>query len=188
MQWTVIGLASIAPTIITLAILGQLLGLVSTEQMIDTALAAGETPGMITFGAMFLASPVQWMTGRSQVRVRKFLGLVFFALALSNGAMFAIEQAIGDSFSEPFLVAGSLALLMAVPLAATSTRWSQRTMGMRRWRQLHRLTYVIAVALVAHVALTGEPDLGFLLIGLGAIARIPWVRRRLTKTQRPALD
>ena len=33
----VIGLASIAPTIITLAILGQLLGLVSTEQMIDTA-------------------------------------------------------------------------------------------------------------------------------------------------------
>ena len=44
------------------------------------ALGVGENPGMITFGAMFLCSPVQWLTGRSQVRVRKYLGTVLITL------------------------------------------------------------------------------------------------------------
>ncbi|MEL7210205.1 MAG: ferric reductase-like transmembrane domain-containing protein [Actinomycetota bacterium] len=179
-QLVVLTLATVAPVLITGAIGAALVGVISTSTMVEVALAAGENPGMVTFGAMFVASPVQWVTGRSQVRVRKYLGIVFFLLALSNAAMFAIETGVAAALSAPFLVAGTIALVLAAPLFLTSSRWAQRVMGLRSWRALHRLTYAVGVALLAHVVLIGDIGPGAVLITLGFIARIPAVRRRLT--------
>lgn len=179
LQLLVMAVATIPTLIIGGAVLAATADLLDRERMIDIALAAGENPGTFIFGMMFLATPVQWLTGRSQVRVRKYLGMVFYTLAVSNFAMFVLEEGLGASLSEPFLVAGSAAVLLATPLFLTSSRGSQRFLGMRRWRLLHRLTYVIAVLLVAHVALIGEVGFGSALIALGFIARIPAVRRRL---------
>ena len=185
-QRAVAGLALIAPVVIISTVVARLIGLTTTEQMVEVALGAGENPGVLTFAAMFLASPIQWLTGRSQIRIRKFLGIVFFGLAVNNFTMFLIERRLeGDEglvaeiAGSPFLLAGIVALLLATPLFLTSTRWSQRTLGMRRWRMLHRLTYVIAVALLLHVLLI--PDIGpdTVLLLLGFIARIPANRRRL---------
>jgi len=180
LQLLVLTLATIAPLVITGALTAALLGIVSLEAAITVALAAGENPGMITFGAMFLASPVQWLTGRSQVRVRKYLGIVFFLLALSNGAMFVLESGIGAVLGAPFLIAGTVALALALPLFLTSSRWSQRALGMGRWRLLHKLTYVIAAGLLVHVALIGDIGPGAIMISLGFIGRIPVVRRWLS--------
>lgn len=179
LQLVVLLLATVAPLLIGGAIVGALVGALSTEALIEFALAAGENPGMITFGAMFVASPIQWYTGRSQVRVRKYLGIMFFLLALSNGAMFVLESGIVAALSAPFLVAGTIALGLAVPLFLTSNRLSQRAMGMNRWRLLHKLTYVVAAALLVHVILIGDIGPGAILISLGFIGRIPAVRRRL---------
>lgn len=185
-------LASIAPIVIAAAIGAAAVGAISIEAMLDVALAAGENPGMITFGAMFLASPVQWLTGRSQVRVRKYLGIVFYLLALSNGAMFVVERSAAAMLSEPLLVAGSAALALAAPLFLTSSRFAQRTIGMKNWRLLHRLTYVVAAALLAHVILVGDLGLGSVLITLGFVARIPPVRRKLdawgARDRQPSAD
>ncbi len=174
-------LATIAPLLIAGAIGAAVVGLISPETMIEFALAAGENPGMITFGAMFLASPVQWLTGRSQVRVRKYLGITFFLLALSNGAMFILEQGLAASLGAPFLIAGSVALALALPLFLTSSRKAQRAMGMSRWRTLHKLTYVVAAVLMGHVLLIGDIGPGFVLIMLGFIARTAPVRRWLSE-------
>lgn len=177
LQLIVLGLATIAPLTIVGAIGAALFGAISAEAMMGLALAAGENPGMITFGAMFLASPIQWFTGRSQVRVRKYLGIVFFLLALSNGAMFVLEMGLGAILGAPFLIAGTIAFAVAVPLFLTSSRWSQRTLGMKRWRLLHKLTYVIAAGLLGHVILIGDIGPGAAMIALGFIARIPSIRR-----------
>lgn len=185
MQLLVLGIASIAPVIVAGSIVTALLGLISVEAMTELALGAGENPGMVTFGAMFLASPMQWATGRSQVRVRKYLGIMFFLLALSNGAMFVIERGIGDVLSSAFVIAGAIALTLATPLFATSSRWSQRTLGMKNWRLLHKLTYVVAAALLAHVVLIGDVGPGALLITLGFVARVPSVHQRLQQRGRP---
>ena len=184
LQLLVLVLATIAPFIILGTITAGLLGVISLETMTGVALAAGENPGMITFGAMFLASPVQWFTGRSQVRVRKYLGIMFFLLALSNGAMFAIEAGLSAAFSAPFLIAGSRALLLSVPLFLTSSRRSQRAIGMKKWRLLHKGTYLVALALMAHVLLIPEIGPGFFLIAGGFVLRIPAVRRWLTRRDR----
>lgn len=184
LQLIVLMLATIAPLIIAGAISAALLGAISMEAMISLALAAGENPGMITFGAMFLASPVQWFTGRSQIRVRKYLGIVFFLLALSNGAMFVLESGIAATLSAPLLIAGTIAVTLATPLFLTSSRWSQRSIGMKNWRRLHKLTYPLAVGLLAHVILVGDIGPGAVMIALGLIARIPAIRRRIADRAR----
>lgn len=182
LQLLVVALATIAPVVVASSVAAALVGLISTDTMLDVALGAGENPGMLVFAAMFLASPVQAFTGRTQVRVRKYLGIVFFLLASSNGAMFVVEQGLGESLSAPFLVAGVVALLLALPLFLTSSRRAQRTLGMGRWRTLHRLTYVVAAALLAHSVLMGEFGLGELLILVGFAARTDpaqrWLRTR----------
>ncbi len=184
-QLVVMALATIAPVIVAGTVAARALGLISTEAMIDTALGAGEDPGLLVFGAMFLASPVQWLTGRTQIRVRKYLGIVFFLLALSNGAMFVIESGLGAALGAPFLVAGTIALVLSAPLFATSSRWSQRAMGMRRWQVLHKATYVVAIALVAHVLLLpDEVELSIGLIAAGFVLRLPPIKRRLVERGR----
>ena len=174
-----VGLATIAPLVVLGAIVAGAMGVMPVEDMIELALIAGEDAGMITFGALLLASPVQWLTGRTQVPVRKYLGVVFFLLAVSNGAMFVLESGLAAAFGAPFLIAGVVALGVAVPLFLTSSSWSQRVLGMGRWRRLHRLTYVVAVALLAHVVLLGEIGPGAVLIVGGLIARFGPIRRRL---------
>ena len=181
LQLVVMALATVAPVVIAGSVFAVLAGLIPLATMVNVALAAGENPGMITFGAMFLASPVQWWTGQSQVRVRKYLGIIFFLLALSNGVMFAIETGVGAMLGAPLLVAGSLALALATPLFVTSGHWAQRRMGMRRWRLLHKATYLVAAALMAHVVLIGDIGLGFVLIALGFVARVPAAKRRIQR-------
>ncbi len=180
LQLLVLTLATVAPLVIAGSIAAGMVGAISIEAMMSLALAAGENPGMITFGAMFLASPVQRFTGKSQVRVRKYLGIMFFLLALSNGVMFFIESGLAAALGSPFLIAGTLALALATPLFLTSSRWSQKTLGRKRWRVLHKLTYVVAAGLLSHVVLIGDIGPGAVMIAVGFIGRIPVVRRWLS--------
>ncbi len=181
LQLVVLALAAIVPLVIAGSVGLALLGVLSIDALVAVALGAGENPGIIVFGAMFLATPVQRLTGLSQVRVRKCLGIVFFLLALSNGAMFVLDAGLARILSAPFLIAGTVAVALSLPLFLTSSRRVQRAMGIRRWRLLHKLTYVVAAALLAHVVLIGDIGPGAVLITLGFICRAPSIRRVLER-------
>jgi len=178
-QLAVLALALVAPTVIVTVVVLNAIGALTFDQMHDVALGAGENPGMITFGAMFLCSPIQRWTGRSQVRVRKTLGIIFYFLAVSNGVMFALDEGLGSTFSEPLLVAGSIAVLLGLPLFLTSNRRAQRLLGRRRWLSLHRLTYPLAGTLLLHTALVGDVGAGELLIAAGFAARLPAIQHKI---------
>ena len=154
-------------------------GLIPIDQMVEISLGLGEEPGMAVFAAMLWCSPIQWLVKRTQVPVRKILGILFSGYAVSNFAMFVVERGLAASLSAPFLVAGLVAMVAAIPLLLTSGRWAQRTMGMRNWRALHKLTYLIALALVLHLALIGEPSIGVLLIVAALVVRIPVIANAL---------
>lgn len=185
-QRLVVAGATVPPAVVAGTLAAAAAGLISQATMLSVALAAGENPGMLVFGAMYLASPVQWLTGRSQIAVRKYLGIVFFVLAASNGAMFVIERGVTEVLGAPFLVAGTVALVAALPLFLTSSRRAQRAMGMRRWRTLHQGVHLVAIALVGHLVLLGDPGPGVVMIGLGIVARLPAVRRRIERRPRAA--
>jgi sulfoxide reductase heme-binding subunit YedZ len=91
------------------------------------------------------------------VRFRRMFGLFGFfygALHLVTyvwlDKSFDVPEMLKDVYKRPFITAGFTALLLMVPLAATSTRGMIRRLGGKRWQMLHRLVYVSAIAGAIH--------------------------------------
>ena len=55
-----------------------------------------------------------------------------------------------DIAKRPYITVGFFGFLLLIPLALTSTAASIRRLGGKRWRMLHRLIYVTAIAGVIH--------------------------------------
>ena len=97
-----------------------------------------------------------WSGNAQLLRVRRMLGLFAFFYALMHFSVYVgpfqslswslIAQ---DIAKRPYITIGFTALLLLVPLAVTSTNAMMRRLG-RRWQQLHRLIYPIALLAVLH--------------------------------------
>ena len=86
------------------------------------------------------------------IRYRRLFGLWSFAyLGLHLLAYAWFDQGLDlaailrDIAKRPFILVGSLALLLLLPLAATSTQAAMRRLGGQRWQLLHRLIYPAAM-------------------------------------------
>jgi ferredoxin-NADP reductase/DMSO/TMAO reductase YedYZ heme-binding membrane subunit len=96
---------------------------------------------------------------------RRMLGLnAFFHTALHFFLFFAFDRgaSVGDTASEilmrPYLMVGTVGLVVMAPLAATSTNGMIRRLGSARWKALHRLAYVAAAAGVLHYYMLVKAD------------------------------
>jgi sulfoxide reductase heme-binding subunit YedZ len=103
-------------------------------------------------------TPFRRLTGWNEViRYRRMLGLYAFFYGFLHFLTYAwldqflsIPDIVQDVYKRPFIAAGFSAFVLMIPLAITSTKkWIAR-LGGRRWRLLHRLTYVGAIAGVVH--------------------------------------
>jgi len=65
-------------------------------------------------------------------------------------AGFDLNTMTTDIAKRRFITVGVAAWLLLMPLAATSTNWSIRKLGGKRWNRLHKLVYVAAVCGVIH--------------------------------------
>ncbi|MEE2635765.1 MAG: protein-methionine-sulfoxide reductase heme-binding subunit MsrQ [Acidobacteriota bacterium] len=63
---------------------------------------------------------------------------------------FSIDLILDDIVERRYVTAGFVGFVMLIPLAVTSTTRMIRRLGGARWRRLHRLAYVAAVAGVVH--------------------------------------
>jgi sulfoxide reductase heme-binding subunit YedZ len=97
-----------------------------------------------------LTRSVVWLRFRRMFGLFAFFYvLVHFSVYLlldQNGKLGALWQ---DIVKRPYITIGMLALLLLIPMALTSTARSMRRLG-KRWTQLHRLIYVIAILGVWH--------------------------------------
>lgn len=100
------------------------------------------------------------------LRYRRMFGLYAFtyaALHLLAFAAFLIEWRadllIRELTKRPYIIVGSLAILLLLPLALTSTRGMQRRLG-RRWLQLHRLIYPASLLVLLHFIWQIRSDYG----------------------------
>ncbi len=102
-------------------------------------------------------TPLRKLTGNtSWIRYRRMLGLWAFALACCHLSVYLVldlqgrwPQIFNDIAKRPYITAGFTAWLLMVPLALTSNAAMMRKLGLR-WRQLHKLVYVIAPLAVLH--------------------------------------
>ena len=142
-------------------------------------------------------TPIRRSTGINRlISFRRLLGLfaffyvvLHFTTYLWLDLQFAWDHVVEDIAKRPYITVGFTALLLLIPLAATSTNRIQRALG-RNWVKLHRLVYVIAVLGVVHfwwqVKLdVSEPLLyAFLLaVLLGVRVHHAWTLRRKPESQ-----
>lgn len=101
--------------------------------------------------------PLQRLTGQSGwLRWRRMLGLYSFFYALLHALAWAwldrqwmVDDMLADVLKRPYITLGFCAVLLLLPLAATSTRAAMRRLG-RNWQRLHRLVYPAAALGVVH--------------------------------------
>jgi sulfoxide reductase heme-binding subunit YedZ len=98
----------------------------------------------------------RWTGFHWLMRFRRMLGLFAFFYVVMHFSTYAIlDQGldagaiIEDIVKRPYITLGMTALLMLMPLAATSTRVMMRRLG-KRWQKLHRLVYVIGILAIWH--------------------------------------
>lgn len=91
------------------------------------------------------------------IRFRRMFGLfAFFYAFLHFSTWIGLDQWFNwpamwkDVMKRPFITVGFTGFVLLIPLAVTSTAWSIRRLGGKRWQMLHRLIYATAVLGVIH--------------------------------------
>ena len=103
-------------------------------------------------------SPLRELSGLpALVRYRRMLGLFMYFYALLHFLSYSgfdmgfdVADIVVDIAKRPFILVGSLALLLLTPLAATSFNAAIRALGAKRWQRLHRLVYAVAGLAILH--------------------------------------
>lgn len=99
----------------------------------------------------------RWTGWHTLARLRRMLGLYTFFYAVLHALAYAwldmgLEPGpiLKDIAKRPFILVGTSALLLLVPLAATSLDRAVRALGAARWRALHRTVYAVAGLALLH--------------------------------------
>jgi sulfoxide reductase heme-binding subunit YedZ len=104
-------------------------------------------------------TPLRMLANRPQItRFRRMLGLfAFFYGCLHLSAWIFLDPRQNtlpaiweDIVKRRYITVGMLAFLAMLPLAITSTAGWVRRLTFKRWKRLHRLVYVTAIAAVIH--------------------------------------
>lgn len=140
--------------------------------------------------ATLAVTPLRERVGVNFLRFRRMLGLTAFYYALAHlGAWMAFDRnfnwlaIVADLTKRPYIIVGMIALLLMIPLAATSFDRAIRYLGAARWRNLHRLGYLAALAMALHFlwlvkSWTGEPlTYAFIVIALVGYRFLPKRRK-----------
>jgi sulfoxide reductase heme-binding subunit YedZ len=107
--------------------------------------------------ASLAITPLRHLTGRNDlIKVRRTIGLFAFFYAALHFATYMVldlyfdfPAILKDVVKRPYITVGFSAFVLMIPLAATSNAKMIRRLG-KRWQQLHRLAYVIAILGVLH--------------------------------------
>jgi methionine sulfoxide reductase heme-binding subunit len=103
-------------------------------------------------------TPLRQLTGWAALaRFRRMLGLFSFFYGVLHFLCFAwldmgldVQAILADIPKRPFILVGTAALLLMVPLAATSFNRAIKALGAARWQTLHKSVYAIALLALLH--------------------------------------
>lgn len=103
-------------------------------------------------------TPLRVVTATPQLaRFRRMLGLFVFFYGLLHLLSYAwfdmgldMAEILRDIGKRPFILVGTLALVLLAALAATSFNRAIKALGARRWQALHRSVYAVAALALLH--------------------------------------
>jgi sulfoxide reductase heme-binding subunit YedZ len=119
-----------------------------------------------------------------------FYGFLHLMTYVWLDKFFDVHEMLHDIAKRKFITAGMTAFVLMIPLALTSTKWSIRKLGGKRWQALHRLIYFSAAAGVIHYIWLVKADLKKPLeyaavLGVLMLYRaVAWLRERAMPIER----
>ena len=135
-------------------------------------------------------TPLRELSGLSALaRYRRMLGVFMYFYVLLHFLSYSgfdmgfdVADIFNDIVKRPFILVGSLALLLLTPLAATSFNAAIRAVGAQRWQRLHRLVYAVAGLAILHFfwMRAGKNDFAEVAVYAGILALLlGWRLRKL---------
>lgn len=107
-----------------------------------------------------LITPLRRLTGVSLLKFRRAVGVVAFVYVLGHLLTWVVldqqlflSAIVEEIIKRPFITIGMVGFVAMVPLAVTSNNLSLRRLGPARWRRIHKLAYIAAIAGAAHYLL-----------------------------------
>jgi sulfoxide reductase heme-binding subunit YedZ len=146
-------------------------------------------------------TPLRILSNRPQItRFRRMLGLFAFFYGCVHLSVWLFldprENTVAaiweDIVKRRYITVGMLAFLAMLPLAITSTAGWVRRLGFKRWKQVHRLVYLAAVAGVIHYWWLVKSDIRLPLMYAAIVTVllgyrvIVWMRKRKPAAARTA--
>ena len=123
------------------------------------ALIRGTGDWVLRFLCITLAiTPLREWTGwNALARLRRMFGLFAYFYGVTHFLCYAwldmgLDWAaiVKDIPKRPFVLVGSLAMVLMTPLAATSFNKAIKALGAKRWKTLHKLVYAIVLLGLLH--------------------------------------
>jgi len=162
------------------------------------ALIRGTGDWVLRFLCLTLAvTPLREMTGwNALARLRRMLGLFAFFYGVLHFLCYAWldmglvwADIVRDIPKRPFVLVGTLALVLMLPLAATSFNRAIKALGAARWKALHKAVYAIALLGLLHFfwMRAGKNDFGEWAVYAVIVALLlGWRMRQALKRRAPA--
>jgi len=103
-------------------------------------------------------TPLRQLTGwNALARLRRMIGLFAFFYGVLHFLAYGwldqgldLDAILKDIAKRPFILVGTTALLLMLPLAATSFNRAIKALGAQRWQALHKAVYATALLGVLH--------------------------------------
>ena len=99
----------------------------------------------------------EWTGWNALARLRRMFGLFAYFYGVTHFLCYAwldmgLDWAdiVKDIPKRPFVLVGTLAMLLMTPLAATSFNRAIKALGAKRWKTLHKLVYAIVLLGLLH--------------------------------------
>ena len=106
--------------------------------------------------AGLIITPLRNLTAINLIKFRRAIGVTCFFFVVAHLMVWAVldVQTIGrvwaDITKRPYIMVGTAAFLLLLPLAITSNNKMVRKLGPVKWRNLHKLTYPAALLGAIH--------------------------------------
>ncbi len=129
--------------------------------------------------AVLTCTPFFILFGISNLFVRQAMGIATAVWSLLHFIIFLAVEGLLETFTQVNYVAGFLAILIVIPLFITSNRKSMKRLK-ANWKKLQSLSYAAFFLSLLHIVLLEKTWLIYaVIVGLGFIIRIPFIKNKL---------
>jgi methionine sulfoxide reductase heme-binding subunit len=142
-----------------------------------------------------------WSGLPALARFRRMTGLFAFFYACMHFLCYAwldmgfdVAAIVRDIPKRPFILVGTLALVLLIPLAATSFNRAIKALGAARWQRLHRLVYLVVLLGLLHFFWMRSAKNNFAEVAVYAVVvaillgwrlKFHWAAGRISSTSTP---